>query len=128
MQGAKIGDCPSQAQGEAFALLRAVRLWRPILQVSESRLSFCGDALGVLQDARGFRARDPVLNRLMAELALHIAPLGFFLAAIHVWSEQNATCDALSRDHVSADALPRLLHSTRSTERGCEWRYRCRCT
>ena len=126
--GAKIGDCASQARWEAYALLRAVRVWRPILQVSESQLTICGDALGVLHDARSFRARDPVLNRIMAELALHVAPLGFSIATVHVWSEHNATCDALSREHISADSLPCLAQSTRSAEGNRDWRYLSRCT
>ena len=88
---AHIGDCASQARWEAYALLKAVRVWRPILRVSDSQLAFCGDALGVLHDAVSFKARDPMLNRIMAELALQIAPLGLSVSAIHTWSECNAT-------------------------------------
>ena len=73
-------------------------------------------------------ARDPVLNRVMAELALLIAPLGYSLSTIHVWSEYNATCDARSREHFGADALPCLSRSTRSKELVREWRYLSRCT
>ena len=56
-----------------------------------------GDALGVLHDARKFRPKDPILNKVMAEMAVLIAPLGLELRAIHLWTQRNKTCDALSR-------------------------------
>ena len=126
--GAKIGDCASQARWEAYALLRAVRVWKPILQVANSQLAFCGDALGVLHDAISFKARDPMLNKIMAELALQVAPLGFVITAIHTWSKSNATCDALSREHGAADQLPTLAGSRRSRDVTGSWRYLSRCT
>ena len=46
---------------------------------------------------RRFRAKDPILNELMAELALVVAPLGVELQAMHLWTQRNRTCDALSR-------------------------------
>ena len=55
-----------------------------------------GDALGVLHDARKMRAHDPVLNEIMAELALVVAPLGQDIRTLHVWTQRNQTCDALS--------------------------------
>ena len=66
-----------------------VHVWAPILQAQESQLAFCGDALGVLVDAMRFKAKEPFLNRMMAELARVLAPLGFELSTIHVWSAQN---------------------------------------
>ena len=65
---AKKGDCASQALSEAYTMLRAVIIWKPILLVADSQLAFCGDALGVLHDAISFKARDPMWNRIMAEL------------------------------------------------------------
>ena len=56
-----------------------MKAWLPILEVAESQLAICGDALGVLVDALNFRAREPILNRVMAELALIIAPFGIEL-------------------------------------------------
>ena len=41
----KIGDCSSQARWEAYALLRVVKVWMPILKIADSQLAFCGDAL-----------------------------------------------------------------------------------
>ena len=95
--GASIGAASSQAKWEAYSLLLAVKTWLPILRACASQLALCGDALGVLADAMKFRAREPVLNKLMAELALTIAPFGFEMSTIHVWSKQNDVCDSLSR-------------------------------
>ena len=66
--------------GVRFVVLKAVRVWRPILKISDSQLAFCGDALGCLHDAVSFKARDPMLNRIMAELALQVAPMGFIVS------------------------------------------------
>ena len=63
--GAKVGDPGSQALWEAFALCMAVRCWRK----------------GVLQDAIAFRAKEPLLNLRMAEVALTTAPWGIELKA-----------------------------------------------
>ena len=93
---ANIGDAGSQAKWEAFSLLLAVATWLPILSAAESQLAFCGDALGVLADALRFRAKEPVLNKIMAELALFIAPFGYETSTVHIWSALNATCDWLS--------------------------------
>ena len=67
-----------------------------------------GDALGVLHDARKMRAHDPVLNEIMAELALVVAPLGQDIRTLHVWTQRNQTCDALSR-LASGTAVPTAL-------------------
>ena len=91
------GDPAGQARLEALTLLHSVHVWRRIIRESTGTLAVMGDALGVLHDARKFRAKDPVLNELMAELALLIAPMGQELQAIHIWTQRNETCDALSR-------------------------------
>ena len=108
---AKIGEAASQAKWEAYSLLLAVLTWLPILEVAESQLAFCGDALGILGDALRFRAREPVLNKIMAELALAIAPYGFETASVHVWSRHNEICDDLSRDVLSASTVAALKSS-----------------
>ena len=67
-----------------------------------------GDALGVLHDARKFRARDLVLNEIMAELALITAPLGQDIRTLHLWTQRNQTCDALCL-LASGKAVPETL-------------------
>ncbi len=103
------GDPASQARWEAFSMLLAVHAWMPLLHVSEGKLVICGDALGVLQDAVKFRGRDPIINTVMAELALLLAPLGVELEGVHIWSERNAICDQLSRVFDVAAPGPREL-------------------
>ena len=67
------------------------------------------------------RAREPVLNKLMAELALTVAPCGFEPSSLHAWSGQNATCDWLSRE-VDQKRLPtELRETTRSRDRRPIW-------
>ena len=56
-----------------------------------------GDALGVLHGAQKSKANDVVLNLIMAEAALILAPMGRDIRAIHLWTQRNVTCDRLSR-------------------------------
>ncbi len=117
----KLGDSAGQARWEAFTLLQCIASWIKPLTVAQGRLVVTGDAMGVLQDAVKFRARDPLLNLIMGELALLIAPLGHELEAAHVWSERNVTCDALSRMTVDT-ALPERLMGVPRTRRA-SWDY-----
>ena len=64
---------------------------------SQGSLAIIGDALGVLHDAVKLRAKDPVLNAIMGDLALLIAPTGKDIRCAHIWTQRNVTCDALSR-------------------------------
>ena len=91
------GEPSGQARLEALTLTHAVRQWRHAIAASEGRLLFLGDAYGVLQDAVKFRAKDRILNELMGEIALTLAPLGHTADAAHIWSECNKACDRLSR-------------------------------
>ena len=91
------GGSAGQARLEALTLLISVATWRPLLAASQGTLTFVGDALGVLHDALRFKAREPVLNGIISEMALEIAPFRADLRAAHVWSERNSLCDALSR-------------------------------
>ena len=54
------------------SVAQSVFLWQRTLRESQGALAIMGDALGVLHDARRFKAKDNVLN-IMAELALIIA-------------------------------------------------------
>ncbi len=113
--GGKIGDAASQARWEAYALLKAVHAWIPLLQVSEGRVIMCGDAAGVLYDAIKFKARDTTINLMMCELALLVAPLGLDIETMHVWSEWNRVADYLSRPAAAAQDLPAELHGVPQT-------------
>ena len=110
------GDPAGHARLEAFTLLHSIHTWRSILCVATGSLSVMGDALGVLHDAQNIRAADPILNLIMAELALVIAPMGHELRAIHLWTQRNTTCDALSRLTASKE-LPESLKSVRRVKR-----------
>ena len=102
---ATIGNPESQAVWEAYALLLTFRAWTHKLAVAPGNIFLCGDALGVLHDAIKMRARDKRVNSVIAEIALTIAPHGFELNALHVWSEWNGVCDEFNRgrgcDHSS---------------------------
>ena len=102
-------------------MLLAIMTWRPILKATESQLAFCGDALGVLIDAMKFRAREPMLNKLIAELALVVAPFGFELSTIHAWPRHNETCDWLSRAEIDEAVPVQLRAASRSRDKRPSW-------
>ena len=118
---AVIGSAGSQAKWEAYALLLAVKTWLQILRASESQLAFCGDALGVLADALEFRARESIPNKTIAEVALAVAPFGFEISTVHVWSMHNETCDWVSIAVVNEPVPEVLSHATKSTDRRPAW-------
>ena len=69
-----------------------------------------GRAAGRVENA----STEPVLNAIIGELALQLAPLGADVRAAHVWSERNKTCDALSRlRHGEQPKLPLLREAVR---------------
>ena len=101
-----------------------MKTWLPILRASASQLAFCGDALGVLHDAMLFRAHEPILNKTMVELALAIAPFGFEMSTVHVWSRHNTTIDWLSRAALEEIVLDVLKQAVRATDKRLEWAVR----
>ena len=110
------GDPAGQARLEAFTLLVSIFLWRQIFSEAQGRLAIVGDALGMLHDALKLRAKDPVLNSIMCELALVLAPTGQSIQGAHIWSERNSICDELSR-MTEGTLPPRSLASTTRTLR-----------
>ena len=74
--------------------------------------------MGVLEDALRMRSKEKVLNCMMGEIALLLAPTGSDIRAAHVWSERNTTCDALSRlEQGKLPKLPSLRDAQRVTRR-----------
>ena len=76
-----------------------------------SELFVLGDALGVLQAVLAKRARCPDINMQIAEMNLILAATPHELTAAHVWSEENALADALSRLQETGDELPALCRT-----------------
>ena len=71
--------------------------------------------MGILLGASVLRSKDPQVNRLFQELVLVFAPRGCTLDAVHVWSEDNALADFLSR--MTADtAIPVSLRGVSRTK------------
>ena len=95
--GVKAKDPKHQPEWEAFMCLVAITTWAHLFTDDVGKLSIRGDAQGVLQAAIKGRARMPKLNEIIAEMQLRFAHTKFDLAALHIWSEKNAICDALSR-------------------------------
>ena len=73
-----------------------------------------GDALGVLFGTATLASKDTHINRLMMDLALILAPRGQAIEAVHVWSEDNALADALTRMQVDAEPPAQLRGIKRS--------------
>ena len=122
MAKATIGDPGSQARWEALALLLAVVTWRQILFQTEGSWRFLGDALGMLQGAVQFKAKDPAINQLFMELALMTAGKGICLQAEHLWSQDNLLADELSRSLEGAPIPPELVGVPESREGEFEYR------
>ena len=74
-----------------------------------------GDALGMLYGAVRFTSKDPGINLIFMELALVFAPRGATIEAMHLWSEENTTADALSRLDEGAVLPPTLTTTTRTS-------------
>ena len=101
---------------EAYTLLASFWAWRKLLAEANGGLAIVGDALGVVYDALKLRSADSQLNAIMGEIALILAPMGKHLTGAHMWSERNATCDALSR-MTNTSQLPTELRTARLTKR-----------
>ena len=113
---AGLKDPADQAKFEAYTLLQSIIAWRPLLASTHGSLAIVGDALGVLHDVVKFRAREPILNEIIGEAALHLAPLRLDVRAAHVWTQRNKIFDVLSRMHVKA-SLPEQLQGATKSER-----------
>ena len=95
--GAMKQDPAWQATWEAYALLVALFSWRKEVAEALGTLMLHGDAQGVLQAVVARRGKSPMINAIVAEAQLALGRSMHSVAAAHFWSEENATCDALSR-------------------------------
>ena len=59
------------------------------------------------------RARDPILNMVIGEMALILAPMGLETRLAHLWSERNKACDAISRASIAEPCLPEPANARR---------------
>ena len=94
----------------------ACTTWKERLQEARTSLSFRGDAKGVLQGALARRAKNPGINKIVAETMLVLSETAHEFAAVHFWSEDNAVCDMLSRREEAGFMKPRELVQSRECE------------
>ena len=113
--GGWIGDPGSQARWEAYAAISTFMLWKKPLFAAKGPITVVGDALGVLFGTTALHSKDVQINRLFMELALILAPTGRSVEAIHVWSEDNALADELSRLPHEFAKPPRELEGIQRT-------------
>ena len=103
-------------------LLVAVVTWKSILSQAQGPLTIHGDAKGVLQAVVRRRARNAAL--VVAEIQLVLGFIAYDLTAVHFWSEENGTCDALSRLSEGAAFPPDLRGAVPCTAgRRTPWRF-----
>ena len=111
------GDPAGQARLEAWTMLYSHYVWKDILREASGGLAVMGDALGVLHGAQKFKANDAVLNLIMAEAAIILAPMGRDIRAIHLWTQRNVTCDRLSRLQKDRASIPEELQGAKRSMR-----------
>ena len=87
-------------------MLLALRQW--LGQGVHGIVSVVGDAEGGLGALTRMRSDDPNINLITMELALWIAPRGLSVESLHLWGEEHAAVDQLSRLSQGA-ALPQCL-------------------
>ena len=73
----------------------ALRHW--ISSDSKGNITIIGDASGDIRDLVAMRAKSTIVNCLVKQAAVHLAPLGLDLLGVHVWAEHNTAADELSR-------------------------------
>ena len=104
-----IGLPDHQASWEALMLAIAIRTW--VSEATSGKVALVSDASGVLQDIVSWRARGKVVNNIVKQIALHLAPIGLELCGLHVWSERNKLTDALSRS-AQEDSVPESFRAS----------------
>ena len=76
-------------------MVLALRQW--MQEGLRGRVCMIGDAEGILGALTRLRSADEIVNLMAMELALWIAPRGLSLEGVHIWGEENAVADKLSR-------------------------------
>ena len=76
-------------------MILALRQW--MQKGLRGRVCVIGDAEGILGALTRLRSADEVVNLMAMELALWIAPRGLALEGVHIWGEEDAVADKLSR-------------------------------
>ena len=107
MINGQVGSPDHQASWEALAFGIALRTW--VTDKVQGKITIIGDAQGVISNIIAMRSRAPVINDIIKEIALHLAPLGLDLLGLHLWAEQNEQADELSR-LTGQTAPPEWLH------------------
>ena len=120
--GTAVADSGDMGRWEALCLLIAFRTWFVVLSASIGSLVAVGDALRMLHGAAKFNSRDPGINLMFMELALIFAPSGATIETMHIWSQENALADAVSRLDEGA-VLPPALAKVRRTQL-CDGKWR----
>ena len=115
------GSPDGQARWEAYSALLAVAVWAEHARDPRARVFLVGDALGVLRASVSLHSRDAVINRICAEMALILAPSGAELGALHWWSEENKSADALSRLALGTPLPACCRHITRQKVDRMTW-------
>ena len=91
-------------------LLLALKVW--VLIFKRAKIVIINDASGVLVSIVRMRARARSVNEVCKETALVLAPFGYHLEGIHVYSEHNVLADTISRASSQAE-LPRAVANAR---------------
>ena len=120
---AKRGDCGSQALWDAYTLLIALKTWTHLLVAKRAELHLFGDAEGVLRAVLAKKARNAAVNLVIAEIGLTLAPTNFDLQAAHLWSEENALADALSRGAEGIEVPAELADAVKDQVRWSQFKF-----
>ena len=91
----EIGKPDHQASWEALMYVIAIKTW--VDKQTVGKITMIGDASGVIFDLIAMKAKSDVVNNLLKEAAMHLAPLGLDLFGVHIWAERNTAADQLSR-------------------------------
>ena len=123
----KVGLPEHQASFEMLMMILALRTWTD--HHTRGTVTMVGDAAGALCDLVAMRAKTVVLNNLIKEAALHLAPLGLDVQGLHIWGVNNEMADQLSRWTASGARPSWLTSSTKkriaTTAQPQFWRHCC---